>query len=281
MDYSVLMSVYHKENPMFLSAAIESIIGQTVKTNDFVIVCDGPLNEELDRVIDDFCQKYPVLFHVIRLDKNVGLAHALNAGLPKCRNELIARMDSDDISVSDRIEKQLAAFKSTGADIISGTVQEFVGDATSVTKIMHNPEAFGSCRVLPEKQQDIVKFAKKRSPFNHPAVMYKKSVVQACGGYTDYSYFEDYSLWVSMLLVGATGYNISDVLVYMRAGDGMYKRRGGVSYAGKIYRFKKHLKDIGFLSTKQYIVGTAGHIAVGLMPNGMRKLLYSKMLRKK
>lgn len=281
MDYSVLMSVYHKENPIFLSAAIESILEQTVKTKDFVIVCDGPLNEELDRVIDDFCQKYPVLFHIIRLEKNVGLANALNAGLSECKNELIARMDSDDISLPDRIEKQLAAFQSTGADIISGAVQEFVGNATSVTKILHNPKDFGSRRVLPKEHNDIVEFAKKRSPFNHPAVMYKKSVVEACGGYADYPYFEDYNLWVSMLMVGAKGYNISDILVYMRAGADMYKRRGGASYAGKIYRFKKHLKDIGFISRKQYLIGTVGHIAVGLMPNGMRKFLYSKVLRKK
>lgn len=280
MDYSVLMSVYFKENPIFLAAAIESILNQTVKTNDFVIVCDGPLNEELDRVIDDYCQRYPVLFNIVRLEKNIGLAKALNAGIEKCRNEIIARMDSDDISVPDRMEKELTIIQETNADIVGSTVQEFSGNMVSVEEIMENPLSIGTLRVLPQDNDEIVAFAKKRSPFNHPTVMYKKSIVERCGKYEDYPYFEDYNLWATMLRSGAIGHNIREVLVYMRAGAGMYKRRGGMSYVKYIATFKKHLKDTGFINTKQYIIGVTGHAIIGIMPNRMRRFLYSKFLRK-
>ena len=280
MDYSVLMSVYHKENPEFLSASIDSILNQTVKTNDFVIVCDGPLNEDLYRVIDDCCHRYPVLFHIIRLDKNMGLAGALNAGIKYCKNEVVARMDSDDIVLPDRMEKQLSIIENKNVDIVGGTIKEFKGNACSVKEVEEHPELFGSIRQLPENQEDILRFAKKRSPFNHPTIMYKKSFVDKCGGYQDYSFFEDYNLWVAMLMNGAKAFNIQDVLVYMRAGDEMYKRRGGLSYVKKIVRFKTHLKKIGFISMGQYIVGVGGHIAVGIMPNGLRTFVYKKLLRK-
>ncbi|MCR5837497.1 MAG: glycosyltransferase [Lachnospiraceae bacterium] len=280
MDYSVLMSVYHKENPDFLSASIESILNQTVKTNDFVIVCDGPLNEDLYRVIDDYCHRYPVLFHIIRLEKNMGLAHALNAGIGYCKNEIVARMDSDDIALPDRMEKQLSVIEDRNVDIVGGTVREFRGSAKTVEEIESDSSCLGSARQLPQEREEILSFAKKRSPFNHPSVMYKKSFVQKCGGYRNYEYFEDYNLWVSMLMEGAEAYNLRDILVYMRAGDEMYKRRGGLSYVGKIVRFKTHLKKIGFISTGQMIVGVGGHIAVGIMPNSLRTFVYKKLLRK-
>lgn len=280
-DYSVLMSVYYKENPVFLAAAIESMLNQTIKTNDFVIVCDGPLSKELDRVIDAYEHQYPGLFHIIRLEKNRGLARALNAGIAECRNELIARMDSDDISLKSRIEKQIEKMEEFGADIVSGSVREFSGNMLSEEEIETQPECFGGCRRLPCEQKEIVTFAHRRSPFNHPAVLYKKSMIQKSGGYIDYSFFEDYNLWVTMLQNGAVGYNVDEVLVYMRAGREMYKRRGGAAYVKCIARFKKHLRDIGFISTKEYVAGLLGHIVVGLMPNFLRRFLYSKVLRKR
>ena len=269
-NYSVLMSVYYKEKPEYLKEAIDSILNQTVKTDDFVIVCDGPLTEGLDKVIADYVKTYSGLFTVYRLSRNIGLAKALNNGILQCKNELIARMDSDDISAPDRIEKQIAAINEKKADIVGANIIEFVGNINNT----------GNSRIVPEKNEDIITFAKKRSPFNHPTIMYKKSAVIAAGFYEDYRFFEDYNLWATMLNMGYKGYNIQENLLYMRGGEEMYKRRGGFSYVGWIYRFKKHLKKIGFIGEKDFLVGVLGHAVVSIIPNGIREKIYSKLLRK-
>ena len=269
-NYSVLMSVYYKEKPEYLKEAIDSILNQTVKTDDFVIVCDGPLTEGLDKVIADYVKTYSGLFTVYRLSRNIGLAKALNNGILQCKNELIARMDSDDISAPDRIEKQIAAINEKKADIVGANIIEFVGNINNT----------GNSRIVPEKNEDIITFAKKRSPFNHPTIMYKKSAVIAAGFYEDYRFFEDYNLWATMLNMGYKGYNIHENLLYMRGGEEMYKRRGGFSYVGCIYRFKKHLKKIGFIGEKDFLVGVLGHAVVSIIPNGIREKIYSKLLRK-
>jgi glycosyltransferase involved in cell wall biosynthesis len=269
-NYSVLMSVYHKEKPEYFRAAIDSILNQTVKTDDFVIVCDGPLNKGLDNVITDYVRTAPGLFNIYRLSKNMGLAKALNNGLLQCKNERIARMDSDDISAPDRIEKQLKAMEENDADIVGCNIIEFT----------ENIENTGSVREVPEKQTEIMKFAKKRTPFNHPAVMYKKSAVIDSGFYEDYRYFEDYNLWTTMLLKGYKGYNVQENLVYMRAGQDMYKRRGGLGYVKCIFRFKNHLRKTGFISTGAFLVGALGHSLVSIVPNRVRTGIYAKVLRK-
>ena len=233
-NYSVLMSVYYKEQAENLREAIDSILNQTVKTNEFIIVKDGPLTEKLDNTIKEYVEEYPGVFKIVTLKKNMGLAKALNKGIEQCSNEIIARMDSDDISMPDRMERQLEAMEANRADILSGTIVEFDESVDKPT----------AKRELPEKKEQIIEFAKKRSPFNHPAVMYKKSSVLKSGLYEDYTYFEDYNLWATMLNDGCIGYNVKEPVLYMRAGEGMYKRRGGLKYISYIYKFKKHLKDI-------------------------------------
>ena len=109
--YSVLMSVYFKESPEYLRTSIESIRGQSASTNDFVVVCDGPLTSELDAVLEEEQEKFGSVLHVLRLEKNEGLGNALNKGLKLCKNELVARMDSDDISRPERCEKQIELFE--------------------------------------------------------------------------------------------------------------------------------------------------------------------------
>lgn len=269
-NYSVLMSVYCKEKPEYLKEAINSILNQTVKTDDFVIVCDGPLNKGLDSVITEFVTDAPGLFNIYRLPNNLGLAKALNNGIMQCKNEIIVRMDSDDIAAPERVEKQLRAMAENNADIVGSNIIEFEGTI----------ENTGSMRQVAEKHEDIVAFAKKRSPFNHPSVMYKKSAVIDSGLYEDYRFFEDYNLWATMLSKGYRGYNVQELLLYMRAGAGMYKRRGGFGYVKCIYRFKNHLRKMGFISFRGFLVGVTGHIVVSIIPNKLRTMVYAKMLRK-
>ena len=270
-EYSVLMSVYHKEKPEYLKQAIESIQTQTLSTNDFVLVCDGPLNEQLDGVIATKQQEMGDTLNVVRLAKNGGLGNALNEGIKHCKNELVARMDSDDIAYPDRCEKQLAVFSAhTEISICSGIVEEFTT----------SPEIIDARRVPPETSVEIVEFAKKRCPFNHPCVMYKKSAVEAAGSYQDFYLLEDYYLWLRMLMAGYQGYNIQEPLLHMRAGSDMYRRRAGWKYAKTQAKLFKFMKDSGFIGSGQYIKSCVIRIGSALAPNWLRKFVFGKVLRK-
>lgn len=270
-QYSVLMSVYYKEKGHQLRKAMDSIWTQTVKTNDFVLVCDGFLNAELDDVISEMELSHPEL-RVIRLEKNIGAGLALDIGLHHCKNELVARMDSDDVSYPNRCERQLKVFyDNPTVSICSGTVEEF-----SVS----TKETYAK-RILPEYHSEILDFAKKRNPFNHPCVMYKKSAVEAAGGYQDCYLLEDYYLWIRMLQKGFIGYNIQQPLLWMRAGSDMYKRRSGIKYAKSQKRLFKYMKESRFISSPQYVYNVLARYVSALIPNNLRAFLYTYILRDK
>lgn len=270
-EYSVLMSVYHKEKPEYLKQAIESIQAQTLSTNDFVLVCDGLLNEQLDSVIAAKQQEMGETLNVVRLAKNGGLGNALNEGIKHCKNELVARMDSDDIAYPDRCERQIAVFNThSEVSVCSGIVEEFTTD----------PNIVDTKRVPPETNGEIVEFAKKRNPFNHPCVMYKKSAVEAAGSYQDFYLLEDYYLWLRMLMTGYQGYNIQEPLLHMRAGSDMYKRRAGWKYAKTQAKLFKYMKDSGFIGNDQYIKSCVIRSGSSLAPNWLRKFMFEKVLRK-
>lgn len=270
-SYSVLMSVYVKEKAEYLRTAMDSIWNQTIPTDDFVLVCDGPLNEVLDAVIEVMEKMHPGTLHVVRLEKNGGLGNALNIGIKECKHELVARMDSDDISRADRCERQLKVFLThPDVSVVSGIVEEFT---TSTDQIEAR-------RVPPETQDQILTFAKKRNPFNHPCVMYKKSAVKAAGGYQDFYLLEDYFLWIRMLQKGSTGYNLQEPLLWMRAGSDMYKRRAGWKYAKSQKALFKYMKDSGFINEGQYMKSVAVRTASSITPNWLREFMFKRILRK-
>lgn len=270
-EYSVLMSVYYKEKPEYLNQAIESIQTQTLSTNNFVLVCDGPLTPELDAIINVKQHEMGDSLNVVRLAKNGGLGNALNEGIKHCKNELVARMDSDDIAYPDRCERQINVFNThPNVSICSGIVEEFVA----------TPEVVEVKRVPPEVHEEIVKFAKKRNPFNHPCVMYKKCAVEAVGSYQDFYLLEDYYLWLRMLMAGYEGYNIQEPLLYMRAGSDMYLRRAGWKYAKTQIQLFKFMKKKGFINNGQYIKSCMIRSGSALAPNWLRKFVYGKVLRK-
>ena len=271
-QYSVLMSVYHKENAEYLRTAMDSIWNQTIRTDDFVLVCDGPLNDELDAVIEAMRAAHLDTLHVVRLEKNGGLGNALNMGIKHCKHELVARMDSDDISRADRCERQLKVFHThPDVSVVSGIVEEF----TSATRKIE------ARRVPPETQKEIIAFAKKRNPFNHPCVMYKKSAVEAAGGYQDFYLLEDYYLWIRMLQNGSTGYNLQEPLLWMRAGSDMYKRRAGWKYAKSQKALFKYMRDSEFISGSEYMKSVAVRTASSLTPNWLREFMFKTVMRKK
>lgn len=269
--YSVLMSVYNKEKAEYLKQAMDSIWNQTVPTDDFVLVCDGPLNTKLDAVIEEMQGAHPGILHLVRLETNGGLGNALNVGIKHCKHDLIARMDSDDISRPNRCEKQLRVFfEQPDVSICSGIVEEFTISTNRIE----------ARRVLPATQENIIAFAKKRNPFNHPCVMYKKSAVEAAGGYQDFFLLEDYYLWIRMLQKESIGYNLQEPLLWMRAGSDMYKRRAGWKYAKSQEMLFKYMKDSGFINSGQYLESTMARTTSSLIPNFLREFLYKKLMRK-
>lgn len=269
--YSVLMAVYKKEDPVFFRQSIESMLDQTLPFSDFVLVCDGPLTRELNSVIQWAQEKLGERLQCIRLKENRGLGNALRAGVPRCRCSVIARMDSDDISRQDRCEKQFRILEKDGYSIVSGTLQEF-------TEIPGDLQRF---RVLPRTPAEIRDYAKKRNPFNHPCVMYRKEEVLKAGNYQDFPGFEDYCLWVRMLINGAEGYNIQEPVLDMRTGNGMYSRRGGLSYLRWLLRFQRFLLDKKFITKGRYIKNCVVRTMVSIVPGGLREIFYELFLRGK
>lgn len=270
-NYSVLMSVYFKEKPEYLKKSIESMMKQTILTNDFVLVCDGPLTPELDVTIAELQRKYGKIIRTVRFEKNSGLGHALQVGVKECRNDLIARMDSDDISRPYRCEKELEVFAvHPELSIVGSVIEEF-----STT-----PEIIDAKRVVPETSDEIVTFSKKRNPFNHPSVMYRKKDVLKAGNYSDVRFMQDYYLWVDMLITGMKGYNIQEPLVWMRAGSNLFKRRSGKLYVEiQVNLFKKMYKA-GYITYPQYLKSSGIRVCSAFAPNWLRQFMFKKVLRK-
>lgn len=264
--YSVLMSLYKKEKPEYLRLAIDSIINQTVPPDEIVIVEDGPLTDELYAVLDE----YPIL-HRVKNETNLGLGLALNVGLKKCKNELVARMDTDDCSKPERCEKQLLRFSEKPYLAIVGShIDEFVGDVSNVI----------SQRVVPTTTKEIYDYAKRRSAFNHPAVMYSKTAVLDAGGYADLKRNQDVDLFGRMQFLGYKAENIDEALLWFRSSDELAKRRKSWqntwSYIATIRKFWK----MGYSSFVDYAMVGIAQTGMYLMPVKLQNFFYRKFLRK-
>ncbi|WP_183040960.1 glycosyltransferase [Salipaludibacillus neizhouensis] len=270
MKYSVLMSVYHKENPEYFRESVESMLNQSVTPDEIVIVKDGPLNDTLEKVVEYLDSFENVKF--ISLEKNLGLGKALEIGIENCKNEYIARMDTDDISIKNRCEKQLDYFQRfPDLSLVGTSISEFIGDSNNIV----------SYRRVPTEDQDIKKYMRTRSPFNHPSVMFKKSDVINAGSYKHWYLNEDYYLWVRMLLSKCKFANINEPLLKMRINEDTFFRRGGWAYfmtQKKLfdYMFERKVINIG-----EYLYNNiVRFIARLLVPNNLRAYIYRRVLRK-
>ena len=266
MNYSVLMAVYAKENPQFLKASIESMLAQTIPTDDFVIVKDGPLPACLEEVL----QIYHDHLHLISLARNVGLGPALGIGLASCKHELVARMDSDDLSRPQRIAKQLAVFAQQPECVLcGGYIEEFIEE----------PGDLGLVKKVPIETKDIFNFIKRRNPFNHVTVMFKKNAIMQAGNYQSFYFNEDYELWIRVLSSHPQVTNLAECLCDVRVGNGMFERRGGWKYLKYDYALQKKLLNLGMTSPLEMSMNVALRSAVRLMPSSFRKHVYTHFLR--
>lgn len=266
LKFSVLMSVYINENPEFLEQAFESIIvKQTVMPDEIILVQDGPLSEKLLAVIDHYVLSYPKIIRTVELKENVGLGKALNIGLSHCCHELVARMDTDDISCPDRFEKQLEVFKQESRiSVCGGFIEEFDYDMKKSLGI----------KAVPLEDSDIRKYSRSRNPVNHVTVMFKKEAVLESGGYKTMLFFEDYYLWCRMFKLGNIFHNIPSNLVNVRAGSDMLSRRRGFNYLKFESEFLFELYKIGFVSIVGLLKMLVVRAPLRLLPSSLLSLCY-------
>lgn len=270
IDVSVLLSIYHKEQVDYFIKAMESILVQTKQPEEIFLVADGPLTEVLDEAISEYKEKLNDRLTIFRLDENKGLGIALAEGVIRCRNPYIARMDTDDIMDPQRLEIQYHTFlNNTDLAIVGSNIIEFESEITNVLGERH----------VPEKNEEIRNFSKRRNPFNHMTVMFKKEAILKVGNYKTLNGFEDYYLWVRLLKAGFKANNIQKNLVYARAGKEMYYRRGGRKYLISGIKARKVIYQEGLGKLSDFLFVTIAHTMVSIMPNKMRGYFYQKKLR--
>jgi glycosyltransferase involved in cell wall biosynthesis len=265
--FSVLLPVFYKANPDHFKLALESLNNQSLPANEVVIVKDGPLTSDLERVIMQYSAILPL--NVIALEKNLGLGEALHFGLLNCSHDYVARMDSDDICVEQRFEKQAHAFISDSKlDIIGSYLNEFVNIIGDLKVI----------RRVPLEHEEIFNYTFYRCPFNHPTVMFKKAAVLKAGSYKRMLFFEDYYLWIRMAVAGCNFQNTDEILLNYRIGNNMISRRHGFSYAISEYRFFKKSYEEGLINLQQFLRFCL-RFPIRLLPNTLLGKFYDYFLR--
>lgn len=262
MTFSVLMSIYAGEKPEYLQIALESLACQTLRADEVVLVEDGPLPDPLLRVIEGW--RTTLNIRSVRLPRNVGLARALNAGLEHCSHELVARMDGDDISLPERFEKQVR-FMTDNPDIAasSAALDEFDEDGVVF-----------SSRVLPLAHEELVEFARRRSPLSHAVAIFRKSAVQSVGGYPPFKRSQDVALWSLLIVRGYRLANLPDTLFKVRAGAA-FMTRNGLRNLDQEYAVIRYQRSIGFLSRRDMFRNVCVRFALAIVPGGVKKLLYA------
>jgi len=269
MSYSVVMAVYNKDTPEWFEQAIESLLNQTVRSNDIVIVADGLLTPQLDAILRRYEHEESISF--VRLQMNQGLGNALNVGIKQAKNELIGRMDSDDIAALNRFELQIAEFnKNPNLDILGGQIAEFIG----------TPDDIIAYRKVPTGLHEIKEFARRRNPFNHPTVMYKKSTIQRIGYYdTSAIRIEDYDLWLRALSKGAACANMDDILLYYRStGDTMKRRKTLTSLKNHVKARARFYKE-GYISLTDFLYGVITQTVLFIIPTSLVSAVFERAVR--
>ena len=272
--FSVSMCVYGGDDPVFFDDAVGSIVDQTVKPSEIVLTVDGPIPEKIQQVIRKYQEQLDtttIVFKVVYLEKNMGHGEARRICFENCSHELIALMDADDLSVSERFEKQLAYFENDPElSIVGGNIQEFIGEPTNCV----------GKRIVPESNVDIKTYMKKRCPMNQMTVMFRKKDVAEVGGYVDWYCDEDYYLWVRMALGEKKFANVVDNLVNVRVGKEMYPRRGGWKYFKSEAKLQSFMLKKGVISLPRYLINVSERLILQvLMPNKVRGFLFQKLAR--
>ncbi|WPC18761.1 glycosyltransferase [Pediococcus inopinatus] len=264
--YTGLMSIFFKEKPGNLNESFTSILNQTLLPNEMVLIKDGVFGDELDRVLKNFvfnCAKKNIPVKIIKHNISKGLGLSLNEGLRRCSYNYVARFDSDDINLTNRMQRTIKAFDiRDDVSVIGTNVEEF------------NPGNKSIKKKVPLRSNEILKFSRFRNPMNHMSVTFKKDDVEAVGGYEDVPYFEDYYLWLKMLKKSYQFLNLDDILVSVRVDDDFYHRRGGIQYVKKECKFQFKIYKEGYISIFRCILNIFFRGTPRLLPKTILAFIY-------
>ena len=268
--YSVLMSVYDKELPENLNESLESMLMQSYPPADFVLVCDGKLTCELNIIAKSFENEFKNIFHIVRIDENVGAGKAFNMGIQACRYEYIVKMDSDDISEPDRCLKQMTLFAiKPKLDMVGTYVEEFDNDSGETVAI----------RKVPIMQNEIVDYSKRRNPFNRQSVAFRRSTAIQAGGYSDLERCEDYEFVARMLAKGAMAQNIPEVLVKYRIDKNTPEIRKSWKRTKGFIKVRWVIHRSGYTGFRDFFVPCAIQLGLFIFPRRFTRWVYEKFLR--
>ncbi|MBY6112815.1 glycosyltransferase [Halomonas sp. DP1Y21-3] len=267
-DFSVLMAVHYSDSSSFLDDAISSIWDrQTLRPEQIVVVKDGEVTLQINNVLERWRKKIGhSIFFVVELPTNGGLASALNAGLEVCRCDIVARMDSDDVSLPLRFEKQICFMRNN---------ENIVAISSQVEECNLNLGEVHGVRKLPCNHEEIMLFAKKRSPLSHPAAVFRKQFIIESGGYPDIRKGQDYALWSLLLSKGYRLANLPSVLLKMRCGQELHARRG-LDYLKHEFDVLLFQKKIGFLSWFEFLRNLILKVFLRTSPIFVKKFVYKK-----
>lgn len=273
LKFSVLMSIYYKEKPEYFDLCLKSIlVDQTILPNEIVLVKDGKLTDELEEVLSKYQKKFPKKFNIIALEKNVGLGNALNLGLNKCKYDIVMRMDTDDVSVQDRFEKQIKYMeKHQDVSVVGGFLDEFIEDKDKIERT----------KMMPCSYEEVKKYAKFRNPINHMTVCFRKKDVLEVGNYQPLFYLEDHYLWARLLVNNKKIENLPYVLVHARIGNGFNSRRGNKKYIKGWKKLQNYLYENQMINLLEKWRNLLGMYIMVYIPNSGRAYLYNNVLRKK
>lgn len=273
--FSVLLPVYSGDDATHFRRAVATAgAEQTLRPDELVVVQDGPVGSAVAAVLADLESGRAadllggVRLRIVRLSRNLGLARALQAGLRACTNEIVARVDADDVSLPTRFAVQVPLV-AAGLDIVGSAITEFEEDEAVP----------GVVRVPPLTQREIEAAARFVSPFNHPSVVYRRSAVARAGGYRDLPLMEDYWLFARMIAVGARVANVAEPLVLYRVGAGAYRRRGGLRLLRSELRLQAVLRREGFTTTRQFVRNVLVRGSYRLVPQSLRRVAYRRWVR--
>ncbi len=268
-QFSATIGCYKNDNPNDFETAFLSIYNQSIRPDEIIITVDGPIPSELDIVVQRFEKEFNAI--VLRSETNNGLGLAHAKAVSYAKYDWIAIMDADDISVHNRFEKQLAVVaEHPETSIVGGQIDEFIDTPQNIVGI----------RDVPLNDDEIKKYLKRRCPFNHMTILLNTNFVKKAGNYKDWHYNEDYYLYCRMLECGAVFRNIPDVLVHVRVGNEMYRRRGGWKYFKSEAKLQKWMLKHKIIAFPRYVINVTIRLCVQvLMPNWLRGFVFQKLFR--
>ena len=270
MKFSALLSIYKGTTSADLSKCLSSLLLQTLRPDEVLVIKDGPISKGVENCLKHYNQQLPL--RTLEYPINRGLGPALQEALPHCKNDIVARVDTDDVCVPDRFLKQITYLQEHRTiSVVGGALLEHYD----------SDRAHSVIRSAPTNHRRLTRYAKQRNPLNHPTVMFRKTDVLSSGGYEKCDLFEDYYLWVKMIIHGYRLANLPDILVETDVNPDYFRRRGGLDYIRYEIQLAEKLRRLEFFTRLDKYRFIVSRLPLRLSPWRLRRRIYELLLRKR